>query len=105
MSVLPTLPPMPNLESLLPGELVRPAVGQNEGAAADFAGLFTRALNGVDAQQHGASRQVEAVETGASDDLVGAMLASQQAGLSFSMLVQVRNKVMSAFDDVIKMTI
>jgi hypothetical protein len=29
-----------------------------------------------------------------SDDLVGAMLSSQEASLSFSMLMQVRNKVM-----------
>ncbi|MBD9370924.1 flagellar hook-basal body complex protein FliE [Xanthomonas sp. XNM01] len=105
MSVLPTLPPMPSLESLLPGELARPAANPRENGTADFGGLFTRALNGVDAQAHAASRQVEAVETGASDDLIGAMLASQQAGLSFSMLVQVRNKVMSAFDDVMKMTV
>jgi len=44
-----------------------------------------------------------AVERGESDDLVGAMLSSQEAGLSFSMMMQVRNKVVAAVDDLIKL--
>jgi flagellar hook-basal body complex protein FliE len=43
------------------------------------------------------------VDSGKSDDLVGAMLASQEAGLSFSMLMQVRNKVMGGLDELIKL--
>ena len=46
---------------------------------------------------------MSAVENGESDDLVGAMLASQEASLSFSMLLQVRNKVVGAVDELIKM--
>ncbi|KWH60728.1 flagellar hook-basal body complex protein FliE [Burkholderia anthina] len=73
--------------------------------AGGFADLLKQAVRGTDAQQHRADDLVTAVETGASDDLVGAMLASQQASLSFSTMVQVRNKVMSAFDDIIKMQV
>jgi flagellar hook-basal body complex protein FliE len=40
---------------------------------------------------------------GKSDDLVGAMLSSQEASLSFSMLMQVRNKVMGGLDELIKL--
>jgi len=43
------------------------------------------------------------VDSGKSDDMVGAMLASQEASLSFSMLMQVRNKVMGAVDELIKL--
>ncbi|CAG2378269.1 MULTISPECIES: flagellar hook-basal body complex protein FliE [Burkholderia] len=82
---------------------------KTEAASADIAGgfadLLKQAVRGTDAQQHHADDLVTAVETGASDDLVGAMLASQQASLSFSTMVQVRNKVMSAFDDIIKMQV
>ncbi len=45
------------------------------------------------------------VDSGKSDDLVGAMLASQEASLSFSMLMQVRNKVMGAVDELLKLPI
>jgi flagellar hook-basal body complex protein FliE len=41
--------------------------------------------------------------SGKSDDLVGAMLSSQEASLSFSMLMQVRNKVMGGLDELIKL--
>ncbi|WP_227791797.1 flagellar hook-basal body complex protein FliE [Burkholderia sp. BE17] len=78
-------------------------------ASADIAGgfidLLKQAVRDTDAQQHHADEFVAAVETGASDDLVGAMLASQQADLSFRMMTQVRNKAMLAFDDVIKMPV
>ena len=60
-------------------------------------------VRAVDAQEQAAASQVEAVESGRSDDLVGAMLASQEASLSFSMLMQVRNKVMGGLDELMKL--
>jgi flagellar hook-basal body complex protein FliE len=50
-----------------------------------------------------AAQKVESVESGRSDDLVGAMLSSQEASLSFSMLMQVRNKVMGGLDELMKL--
>ncbi|MGG7387346.1 flagellar hook-basal body complex protein FliE, partial [Escherichia coli] len=38
-------------------------------------------------------------------DLAGAMIASQQASLSFSALVQVRNKIATGFNDLMSMSI
>ncbi|WP_312854394.1 flagellar hook-basal body complex protein FliE [Paludibacterium denitrificans] len=70
---------------------------------AGFAETFKAALHGVDDQQRQAADKMAAVDSGQSDDLVGAMLASQDANLSFTMLTQVRNKVMGAVDDLIKM--
>lgn len=96
---LPSLPPLATLATLQPGEL--PPAPAPDGAGG-FGDMFRQALLRVDAAQHEAARQAEAVETGASDDIVGAMLASQEASLSFSMLIQMRNKVMAAFDDLMK---
>ena len=50
-----------------------------------------------------AGQKMADVESGKSDDLVGAMLSSQEASLSFSMLMQVRNKVMGGLDELIKL--
>jgi flagellar hook-basal body complex protein FliE len=72
-------------------------------AASGFAGRMRDALHGVNQQDHDAAEQMAAVDSGRSDDLVGAMLSSQQAGLSFSMLMQVRNKVMGAVDELVKL--
>jgi len=64
---------------------------------------FDSVLARVDAKEQAASQRVQAVERGESDDMVGAMLASQDASLSFSMLMQVRNKVAGAVDELIKL--
>lgn len=68
-----------------------------------FVDAMKAAVNKVDFDQKTAGSLITAVETGQSDDLVGAMVASQKAGLSFSALLQVRNKLASAFDDVMRM--
>jgi flagellar hook-basal body complex protein FliE len=64
---------------------------------------FDQMLRRVDAQDQDAQARMSAVERGESDDLVGAMLSSQQASLSFQMLLQARNKVMGAVDDLVKL--
>lgn len=78
--------------------MVAPAGDSAEGMPG-FGDLLRR----VDDRDQAAARRLEAVERGESDDLVGAMLASQEASLSFSMLMQVRNKVVGAVDELIKM--
>ncbi|OEC39367.1 flagellar hook-basal body protein FliE [Pseudomonas sp. 1D4] len=66
---------------------------------------FIAALRAVDAQQHASSRAMADVDSGRSTDLVGAMLQSQRASVSFSALLQVRNKLATAFDDIIRMPV
>jgi flagellar hook-basal body complex protein FliE len=70
-----------------------------------FSGAMKNVLDMVNGHQSLASKKMTAVETGQSDDLVGAMIASQKASLSFSALMQVRNKVVASFEDVMKMPV
>src|SRR4051812_20816056 len=51
-----------------------------------FAQTMKHAFDDVDNDQRLATDKMNAVDSGKSDDLVGAMLSSQQANLSFSML-------------------
>lgn len=71
--------------------------------AGGFAQSLRDAVHRVDAQDRAAGDLMADVDAGRSDDLVGAMLASQEASLSFSMLMQVRNKVMGAVEELIKL--
>jgi len=64
---------------------------------------FEQAMRAIDAQQHLASNAMEAVDSGQSDNLAGAMIESQKASVAFSALLQVRNKLTTAFDDVMRM--
>jgi flagellar hook-basal body complex protein FliE len=70
---------------------------------ASFSQSMADAIHGVNAADRAAAEKMADVDAGRSDDLVGAMLSSQEASLSFSMLMQVRNKVMGAVEDLIKL--
>jgi flagellar hook-basal body complex protein FliE len=82
-----------------------PAQQDHGPAPVSFTQTMKDAIRSVDAEDQVAAERMAAVDSGKSDDLVGAMLASQQASLSFSMLMQVRNKVMGAVDDLLKLPV
>lgn len=81
---------------------VRPATPMATQQTPGVSQLFADAIKAVDAQQHQASAAAAAVDSGQSDDLVGAMIQSQRASISFSALLQVRNKLTTAFDDIMR---
>lgn len=82
-------------------------VPNNTGKAGDvlFGDAMKQAVDRISDAQLNAKSMMTAVETGTSDDLVGTMVASQKAELSFSALVQVRNRVVSAFDTIMQMSV
>ncbi|MCX2791042.1 flagellar hook-basal body complex protein FliE [Vibrio sp. Sgm 5] len=78
---------------------------QSLNAPLSFSQAMTSVLDTVNQHQLVASQKMTAVETGKSNDLVGAMVASQKASLSFNALMQVRNKVVMSFEDIMKMPV
>lgn len=71
----------------------------------DFASVFKSMLVNVnDSQQH--SRQLaESFDSGQHQDLAGVMIAQQTAKLAFQSTLQVRNKLVSAYQDVMNMPV
>ena len=82
-----------------------PEAGAANPPGFSFAQTMKDAFHSVDADQRVAAERMADVDSGKSDDLVGAMLSSQEASLSFSMLMQVRNKVMGAVDELLKLPV
>ncbi len=81
------------------------ATGVNP-AGAEFGGLLTKAINAVNKQQMEAGRLATQIETGDGGvSLVKAMIASQKASIAFQATMQVRNKVVSAYQDIMNMPI
>lgn len=76
---------------------------QESQAGFSFAQSLQTTIDNINAQDADAGQKMADVDAGKSDDLVGAMLSSQEASLSFSMLMQVRNKVMGGLDELIKL--
>lgn len=71
----------------------------------DFSTVMNQAINNVNQQQLIAGAKQEAVEMGLSDDLMGTMVESQKATISFSAMLEVRNKLTSALDQIMNISL
>lgn len=71
-----------------------------------FGDLMSQAINKVNDVQKKSSDMAEAYEKGvAGVDITDVMIASQKASVSFQAMVQVRNKLVEAYRDVMNMPI
>ncbi|HEX7743265.1 MAG TPA: flagellar hook-basal body complex protein FliE, partial [Sphingobium sp.] len=72
-------------------------------------GGFTEALNSALQQVNGLQSQAgeaaSAFERGETTDIAAVMLAKQQASVSFEATLQVRNKLLSAYKDIMSMPV
>ncbi len=71
----------------------------------DFGDMLGGALKSVNALQQASAKASNDFVTGKSKDLVGTMLASQKANIAFQATTQVRNRVVSAYQDIMNMPI
>ena len=79
-------------------------LGQTASAAApDFSSLLHSAYKRIEHSGVEAARSVEGFLTGESQDLHSVALAGQRASLQFEMLLQVRNKIVQAYQEVMRM--
>jgi flagellar hook-basal body complex protein FliE len=71
--------------------------------ADNFANALKGALDGVNQSQMNASALSEGYERGEVTDVARVMLARQEAGIAFEATLQVRNKLLSAYQDIMRM--
>lgn len=89
-------------------EPLRMEGGAASAAAAPEAGfqqIFQQAIQNVQASHTQAAQQTESFLNGESKDLHEVALAVQKAGLEFEMMLELRNKVVSAYQEVMRMQI
>ena len=72
---------------------------------ADFSALLRTAVDSVSELQSDASARADAFVRGETKDLVGVMVAQQKSSVAFQALTQVRNRVVSAYQDLMNMPI
>jgi flagellar hook-basal body complex protein FliE len=80
---------------------------ENEQASgADFSKLLQQSIDGVNENQKQAAELKKAFETGEGNvELAEVMVAIQKSSLSFEAMVQVRNKLVDAYKDIMNMPI
>lgn len=83
-----------------------PQVPQANGVAGDFGSLLKQSIDGVNNVQQEAGRLGDAFVMGDSSiGLADVMIAKQKASIAFEATVQVRNKLLSAYKEIMAMQV
>lgn len=77
-----------------------PQAGQS---GPSFAEMFDKALQRVEQDQQVADEMSLKLATGEINDIAQVMIASERANLSLGMAIQVRNKVIEAYQEIMRM--
>ena len=97
-----TAPIVPIASVIAPA--VSPAAATGSGAS-PFQDVLADAIQKVEAFQANAEGSVNRFLSGEGEELHQVALKTQQADLSFQMFMQVRNKIISAYQEVMRMQI
>ncbi len=79
--------------------LQRPNLAPPKAAGSSFADMLQDQLNTVNELQRDAKEAIEDFMAGRRVDVESVMIATQKADTAFRLLLQVRNKVMAAYDE------
>lgn len=79
------------------------SAGPTETPAGTFQNALKSALDTVSASQNKAEALSDGYEKGEVTDVAKVMLARQEAGVAFEATLQVRNKLLSAYQDIMRM--
>ena len=85
---------------------INPGIVQTPGASkpsGEFQSTLENAIDRVEQFRKTADQSVEQFLTGEGGELHGAILATQRAQLSFDLFLQVRNKVVDAYQEVMRL--
>jgi flagellar hook-basal body complex protein FliE len=73
--------------------------------SSDFSVWLQQQINAVNSQIQAAETQVTQLATGQSENLHQVMLSLEKAKLSFELMLQVRNKLLEGYQEVMRMQI
>ena len=82
-----------------------PAAPSTKEAGVSFADTLKEAVNSVNTLHVDADRKAQELATGKTDDIAGVMLASEKADIALRVMVQVRNKIIDAYQEIMKMQV
>jgi len=99
---MPIDPVSPGLR-ILPADVPLKSAGRVGAADHTFGQQLEDAVSGINLQQQDAEDKVSSMLAGGGTDVHDAMIAVQKADLSFQLMLQVRNKVVQAYQEIERM--
>jgi flagellar hook-basal body complex protein FliE len=84
---------------------IAPSISGASKTATDFASSLKDAVESVNQAQKESDRKMQELATGKSNNIHETMIAAEKADLSLRLMVQVRNKIIEAYQEVMKMQV
>jgi flagellar hook-basal body complex protein FliE len=82
-----------------------PSLGVGGAMRAEFSSFLSKAVNEVEGKMRAAEIEKQRVLTGETNNLHQATIAASEAGIAFSLMVEVRNKLVESYQEMIRMQV
>ena len=82
-----------------------PAAQVNGKGEKSFADTLKEAVSSTNEMQKAADVQMQNLATGKTDDIAGVMIAAEKADISMKLMTTVRNKIIGAYEEIMKMQV
>jgi flagellar hook-basal body complex protein FliE len=92
LGTIGNISPLPNFSPASPSD-----------AGGSFSDVLSNALHQVNQLNDGAQQQIGTLLKGGNADMSSVMIAVEKADVAFQLMMQVRNKIVSAYQDIEKM--
>lgn len=99
----------------LPGDQKSISVGPSNVSSADgssasvtqksFADTLNEAIQNVNELQKGSDKAMQDLATGRTDNVAEVMITAEKADIALKLMVQVRNKIIDAYQEIMKMQV
>jgi flagellar hook-basal body complex protein FliE len=81
------------------------SIGSNSSTQGSFATTLKDAINHVNAAQKEADYKMQELATGKSQNIHETMIAAEKADIALRLMVQVRNKMIEAYQEIMRMQV
>jgi flagellar hook-basal body complex protein FliE len=82
---------------------IAPATPGSQNKSVDFGSLLNSAITQVEAQRTKADLSIQRFLSGQGEELHNVAIATQRADIAFDLGMQIRNKIVSAYQEIMKM--
>ena len=99
------MPSIPAISGINITDAIRPITEAGQSSGGAFQDILTSAIGKVNSLNSDASASIERFLGGEGEELHTTALATQRAEMAFDMFQQVRNKVVGAYQEIMKMQV
>ena len=87
------------------GRAQGPKAGKPESRLSGFSGMLKKSVEKVNALQKQADTAIDDLVLGDNKDIVQTMIMMEKADISFRLVMQIRNKIIQAYEEIMRMQV